>query len=596
MARTCYYELLGVERSADDSDLKKAYRKQALIWHPDKNHGNTEEATRTFAEIKEAYETLSDPQERAWYDNHREQILRGDDYVAAAENSDCGQTNQSANVNFMSTDSLMKYFSVSSFTAFDDSPSGFYTVYCHLFEKLRDEELEIYDPDTEHMLDHLHGLSFGDSFTLYDEDAAYANTQSSPKRSSKKHSGTGTTLRDFYNFWTTFSTRKSFGWFDKFRLSDAENRQIRRLMEKENKRLREKAKYEFVEAVQKLAVWLKKRDPRYRRHLEQQKSIQEHKEKERKRRVAEQRAAVIESANSYVRQAWEEVDDTKYLEDYLSEYSASDLDDDAVDNTASHEALNGVDEFNELDPMDALSCFICDKIFKSAAQKANHEKSKKHQKVAREIRREMLREERRMAKMDGYHDERSVEAADLKVPDLQAEIAEAYSSTITDQSLDDLSLDEGKPEDAALAQMIDTLSTSQTKKSKKTKKNRQQQQQESDIFQEGNTAADMPLPEEAPVSGTNNTSIQASTADTSGDDTAQRKSKKTLRRERQKNRLQNENTCNVCCKEFTTRNQLFNHIKDTGHALANKIPKNLAEQFAQQRPSKSRQGNKDKKH
>ncbi|KAJ2360550.1 J protein jjj1, partial [Coemansia sp. RSA 2607] len=103
MAKTCYYELLGVERSATDSDLKKAYRKQALVWHPDKNHGNTEEATRIFAEIKEAYETLSDPQERAWYDNHREQILRGDDYMAAAAAAAAGsaygygQADRSAN-------------------------------------------------------------------------------------------------------------------------------------------------------------------------------------------------------------------------------------------------------------------------------------------------------------------------------------------------------------------------------------------------------------------------------------------------------------------------------------------------------------------
>jgi DnaJ-domain-containing protein 1 len=55
MVLTCYYEVLGVERSADDATLKKAYRKQALKHHPDKNQNNLEEATRKFKEVQNAY-------------------------------------------------------------------------------------------------------------------------------------------------------------------------------------------------------------------------------------------------------------------------------------------------------------------------------------------------------------------------------------------------------------------------------------------------------------------------------------------------------------------------------------------------------------
>ena len=65
--RTCYYELLDVSYDVSPDDLKKAYKKKALEWHPDKNHGNVEEATKKFALIQEAYEVLSDPHERAWY-------------------------------------------------------------------------------------------------------------------------------------------------------------------------------------------------------------------------------------------------------------------------------------------------------------------------------------------------------------------------------------------------------------------------------------------------------------------------------------------------------------------------------------------------
>ena len=65
--RTCYYELLDVSYDVSPDDLKKAYKKKALEWHPDKNHGNIKEATEKFALIREAYEVLSDPHERAWY-------------------------------------------------------------------------------------------------------------------------------------------------------------------------------------------------------------------------------------------------------------------------------------------------------------------------------------------------------------------------------------------------------------------------------------------------------------------------------------------------------------------------------------------------
>ncbi|KAL6646879.1 hypothetical protein ACP70R_015573 [Stipagrostis hirtigluma subsp. patula] len=72
-----YYKVLQVERGASDDELKKAYRKLAMKWHPDKNPSNKKEAEAKFKQISEAYEVLSDSQKRAVYDQYGEDGLKG---------------------------------------------------------------------------------------------------------------------------------------------------------------------------------------------------------------------------------------------------------------------------------------------------------------------------------------------------------------------------------------------------------------------------------------------------------------------------------------------------------------------------------------
>jgi molecular chaperone DnaJ len=67
MAKTCYYEVLGVVRTSNDGELKSAFRKAAMVCHPDRNPGDAA-AEHKFKELNEAYQVLSDGQKRAAYD------------------------------------------------------------------------------------------------------------------------------------------------------------------------------------------------------------------------------------------------------------------------------------------------------------------------------------------------------------------------------------------------------------------------------------------------------------------------------------------------------------------------------------------------
>ncbi|KAF4730141.1 DnaJ sub C member 21 [Perkinsus olseni] len=131
--KTCYYKILGVDRSCSADDIKKAYRKLALKWHPDKNQ-NSDDAKEMFQLITEANEVLSDPQERAWYDDHRDQILRGDDALDTDEESK-EEAGHLVNV--------WKYFNKSCFNGqYDDSQDGFYSVYRSVFGDIAHRECE----------------------------------------------------------------------------------------------------------------------------------------------------------------------------------------------------------------------------------------------------------------------------------------------------------------------------------------------------------------------------------------------------------------------------------------------------------------------
>jgi DnaJ family protein B protein 4 len=72
-----YYQILGVPQTASIQQIKRAYKKQAMRWHPDKHQKDKERATSKFQEIAEAYEVLSDNEKRKVYDLGGEDAVKG---------------------------------------------------------------------------------------------------------------------------------------------------------------------------------------------------------------------------------------------------------------------------------------------------------------------------------------------------------------------------------------------------------------------------------------------------------------------------------------------------------------------------------------
>src|SRR5271168_3035753 len=130
--KTDYYELLGVERQASEDEIKKAYRRKALELHPDRNYGDVENATKQFAEVQSAYEVLSDPQERAWYDSHRDAILRNDEL---------GEEHFEHNIRLTRASDIITLMSrLTKRVPFTDASNGFYGSLRMMFETLAREE------------------------------------------------------------------------------------------------------------------------------------------------------------------------------------------------------------------------------------------------------------------------------------------------------------------------------------------------------------------------------------------------------------------------------------------------------------------------
>ncbi|KAL8572511.1 hypothetical protein ACOMHN_019550 [Nucella lapillus] len=381
----CHYEVLGVERTANNDDLKKAYRKLMLKFHPDKNPGSVDEATAQFQLMQQAYEVLKDPQERAWYDRHREAILRG--------GQGKGDKYEDNSLN------LFQYFTSSCYSGFEDDEKGFYAVYREVFKTVSVEDYEfIADKESDFSFP-----EFGDSQSDYDE-----------------------VVKPFYDFWASFCTAKSYMWVEEYDTREAPERRVRRLMEAENKKKRDAAKKERNEEIRALIAFVRKRDKRVQENekkLEQRAAEIEKKTKEKREKELQERSKRRENYRetgweNYQETGWSatsglendiqrlEVDLAKQFGDHSDD---DDDDDDDVDDysnctgDAEEGAANdnvSAAQLEEEDIFDILFCHACNKYFKSENAMSNHERSKKHKEMVAILRAQLELDEEMMEEQE----------------------------------------------------------------------------------------------------------------------------------------------------------------------------------------------------
>ena len=284
--------------------------------------------------MQSAYEVLSDPQERAWYDSHRDAILRNEDALSGEQ--------YDHNIRITTADDIMRMFTnLRGKLDFTDSDAGFYTVLRRTFDTLAREEQLACEWEG---LDTITYPSFGHADDTYDDVA-----------------------RPFYAVWNGFATKKSFSWKDVYRYSEAPDRRVRRMMEKENKYFREEGAREFNDAVRSLVVFVKKRDPRFRPNT---KSEAERQKLLRDITIAQ--AARSRAANQAIKEQQETMPGW-------------------MKSGECHEAENS-DETEEV-TQEQFDCVACKKSFKSEKQYESHEKSRKHVRALQYLKRQMQQED-----------------------------------------------------------------------------------------------------------------------------------------------------------------------------------------------------------
>ncbi|KAM9214094.1 dnaJ homolog subfamily C member 21 [Leptosomus discolor] len=606
----CHYEVLGVKRDAGEEDLKRAYRRLALRWHPgtaaapalrepgpaaglrrgpgpprprlaprapirrgkkplslaggcsgrsgggggagwaepglppagglrgagpaaapgqrggacggalDKNLENAEEAAEQFKLIQAAYDVLSDPQERAWYDNHREALLKG--------GVDGDYQDDSLD--------LLHYFTVSCYSGYGDDERGFFTVYRQVFENIAKEEMEyMTQEDIEEF------PMFGCSQSDYD-----------------------TVVHPFYAYWQSFCTQKNFAWKEEYDTRKASNRWEKRAMEKENKKTRDKARKERNELIRQLVAFIRKRDKRVQAHrklVEEQNAEKTRKAEEFRR---QQKLKQAKLAEQYKEQSWITMSDLErelqQMEaQYEREFGDGSGDKDELEEEATQlteDKLNA--ETEEAEFVDDLYCPACDKVLKTEKAMKNHEKSKKHREMVALLRQQLEEEEGKfpvsLDDADGIHIKEEEETEDMPKQKLSKKQRKKQKTMMAYEDSFDKNADEETAEQKQVPGMDRDSGSAE------------------ELVNDGPGCA---VPEGASATDVGRVNEATSEAKSSTKPKGKRAKDAKKSAKASSEHLTTSEVpiqCVTCNCAFPSRNKLFEHLKATGHAKATQAP------------------------
>ncbi|KJA23016.1 hypothetical protein HYPSUDRAFT_66731 [Hypholoma sublateritium FD-334 SS-4] len=509
-----YYQILEIEEDATADEIKRSFRRLALIHHPDKNHTDTEQATQRFAALQQAYEVLSDEQERAWYDSHRASLVPEPDADTVFDDIRKG-----ANLNARVRDRgltvrhLARFFDATIWSNFGDGEGSFFSLYRNLFSRLSAEE-RLFDSPHDYP-------SFG---------------LSTWKWSTGKQDGTDNP-RDFYNAWMNFITEKDFSWMEQWNINEAPERRVRRLMEKDNKKLRDDSRREYNDTIRSLVKFIRKRDPRYKKHQEAQAQLNS-----APTALPQKGAAAVRQQvqTTYVEQEWQKVETKPHH---------ADLDWAAAEGDESEE----------------WECVACHKTFRSEAAWDSHERSKKHMKEVEKLRREMEDEDEDLG-LDAVAPEPADNAPDedATVPDESDQEAPLETRSPSPSQpppsrpvTPDASLDAKALSDIGISSVDPIAPDEATRRKKKTRRPIVDDISEANpralLDDDGSRAGPVPDAE-------SNDAVEPSKRD--------KRRARQAKKEAAAASGDVSHKCNVCSQTFPSKTKLFSHITDSGHALA----------------------------
>lgn len=374
---------------------------------------------------------------------------------------------------------------------------------------------------------------------------------------------------NFYGFWESYSTKKSYVWLFTHDISEIRDRKVLKHLEKEHKKIQQKARKERNEEIRSLTLFVKKRDKRmqeYRKMLEEKaqqnrlKSEQNRLDQIRKRneelREQQQNSKVSSEMQEQIRKL-EESYFNQYDDGETSENDSCDEEELSSAEMAIENSADNCDDFEENFADDELYCVACNKFFSNESSKRNHEASKKHRSNV-----ELLKQ--KMQKDEDTFKESGAQKLEINAEEEHFSVHSTSFETLEDEKLKQkkskkkklnriTNIEEGNANEAAKSEdnLVELLSASgisetlkddpdcwskKSKKSKAYKGKSKSNEKQVENLETGATS----LPKDNSkdeVKATNPIDENA------------------------------ENRCATCGQIFKSKNKLFDHLKRTNHSV-----------------------------